>query len=216
MNTLAIIFSYNRDKPLLKTLKELHGHYNLIVIDDGSEYDYSEHSKYCNYIRYPHTGKKEFWIKWNTAFKLCRSTEHERFIFLPDDYENYDIERINSTFNLMGDKFACNVTNVGWEQSWTPIKKQPCGIEGFWRVGFIDHGTITTRKVLEALNFEVKRVSNTHFRKNTSSGVGKQISTRLYRLEIPMYKPVKSMASMQDIESQMNKEERKRNPNRAI
>lgn len=212
MNTLVIIFSYNRSAPLLKTLKELHGHYPIVVIDDGSEYDYSEHEKYCNYIRCPHTGKHNFWLKWNMAFKICESSEYSRFVFLPDDWKNYDIERINSTFDLFGDEFACNVGNVGWEISWTPIRKEISDVDGFFRVGWCDQGTITTRTVLEKLKFDVYPIKESHFETNGSSGTGKQISTRLYNLGIPMYMPDKSMAKDQDVESQMHKQERETNP----
>ena len=48
--------------------------------------------------------------------------------------------------------------------------------------------------------------------KSKSSGVGYQLSRRLIQLDIPMYKPIKSLAKHGGHESIMHTEERKLNP----
>lgn len=141
---------------------------------------------------------------WHQAFRYCRISDHERFIFLPDDMCNFQWERIQWVYDMLDGKFACNVADVGWTKCWTPIHKQPSHIDGLFEVGWMDQGTITNRETLEALKWQVFPINQKHFILNGSSGVGKQISTRLHDLGIPMYMPYVSMANFQDVDSQMH------------
>lgn len=201
---MIIIFTYNRKRELQKTLNELEGVDEIIVFDDGSQYDPKPFEKRCTYLRYKHGGKYNFYKQWQRAFSYCKESNHDRFIFLPDDMENFNWDRIQWVYDMIDGTFACNVCNVGWNLSWTNVYKKPSHIDGLFEVGWMDHGTITNRQTLEALDWAMIPPPDDHFITNDSSGVGKQISVRLHRKGIPMYMPYKSFAEFQQVESQMH------------
>lgn len=200
---MIIIFTFNRREPLLRTLDELEGKDDIIIFDDGSTYNRKPFEKRVRYIRNAHGGKKGFYRMWHQAFRYCKISDHDRFIFLPDDMCNFQWEEIHRIYNMLDGKFACNVADVGWYKCWTPIHKHLSHYKGLFRVGWVDQGTITNRETLEALEWTVYKIPKKHYVLNNSSGVGKQISTRLHNLGIPMYMPCESIANFQDVESQM-------------
>lgn len=211
---MKVVFSYKRPDLLLSLLKELDG--NIHVIDDGSMYSYTEHKKYCNYHRLKHKGKQFWWKNWNYAFKLCKKSDSEHFLFCPDDWASYDIQRIKWLQNQFKDNpYAFNIANHGVSQQWTPLKAWQTTIKDFdaFRVGFVDCCFSTNRSALEKLDWTMEPISQTRFRDpNISSGVGRQLSERFLKAGVPMLKPVKSLCKKHHVESKMNKQERKNNP----
>lgn len=211
---LKIIFSYQRPQLLLDLLQELEG--DKIVIDDGSDYDYSEHKELCEYHRIPHRGKPFFWQNWDTAFKLCKQSDHDHFLFMPDDWFDFDIERIKWIQNQFEDyPYAFNIANHGVAQQWTPVKQWQTTIgdlEAF-RVGFVDCCFTTNRAALQKLDWQMEPIDSERFKNpKMSSGVGKQLSKRFLKRGVPMMKPARSLCKKHHVESQMNKLERQENP----
>jgi len=207
---LVIVFSYNRPEMLLENVKHLSKFdCRIVVIDDGSEYDYSEHAKYCEYQRFDHHGKSGFWKLWNIAFQIARLHGAKFNMITADDMLEAKFDKMIKDFPKFPDLFVCNTLNDGREQSWgeriwTPYKKH-------WvESGFTDFACFTPYQVLEKLDFKIYPIKSRE--ENQSSGIGQQITTRLKQLEIPMFTPLKSYVYHGDHESVMNPEERRKNP----
>jgi len=191
---MIFITSYDRPKMLLRLLKELQGE-KVVVIDDGSSYDPDEHLEYCEYYRVSHKGKSGFWVNWNFMLELAKESNDNEFIFLPDDIYDFDIQRLRKDYT----EGALNVLDVGADRGWAPK-------------GYVDCGFICDRKVLEALQWRLEPVHINRFdNPNISSGVGQQMSFRLWMKGIPMYLNG-NYAKHGTHESKMHKEERLKNP----
>lgn len=191
---MILITSYDRPQMLLRLLKELEGE-KVIVVDDGSAYDSSEHLNYCDYYRVSHKGKKGFWVNWNFMFELAEETDDNEFIFLQDDLYDVELDRLRADYT----KGCLNVLDVGPDRGWTPN-------------GYVDCQFICNRAVLEALQWELAPVPVQRFNQpNISSGVGHQLSFRLWSKGIPMYLNG-NYAKHGNHESKMHPKERKINP----
>lgn len=208
---LVIVFSYNRPDMLLRNLIDLRKNKTecrIVVIDDGSEYDHSEHSKYCEYQRFDHHGKEGFWKLWNIALQIARVHGSEITVFSQDDMLRANIDMMLKDVSKFPELFTCNLINDGRESNWggrvwEPYKKK--WIEG----NFTECSFFCPYAVLEKLEFKINPISN---REGLSSGVGRQITLRLREKEVPMYVPVKSYAFHGDHESVMHPEGRKTTP----
>ena len=191
---MICITSYQRPKMLLRLLKELEGE-NVVVIDDGSTYDPTEHLDYCEYHRVSHKGKKGFWVNWNMMLEIAKESNDTEFIFLPDDIHSIELDRLRSDYT----NGALNVLHVGPDRGWTPK-------------GYVDCAFICDRSVLEALKWKIDPVPIQRFNNpNISSGVGQNLSFRMWMEGIPMYLKG-NYAQHGDHESKMHKEERLKNP----
>lgn len=196
------LFTYNRPKMLKATLKHLKSHgIEPTVYNDG--------------VDFPHRGKEGFWQTWDECLKDASKVKNEDlFLFMPDDFENIDIERIKQIHeSFKGKPYVYNIINDGRHESWVIFKKQK-PINGTERVGFTDCGFFCNRRALEATLWKVKPIPKERWIKNplASSGVGRYLTIMFTNRKIPMYKPEKSLAYHGDHESQMHKEERKINP----
>lgn len=191
---MIFITSFDRPAFLLRLLKELQGE-SVTVIDDGSNYNHDEHLRYCDYYRVSHKGKTGFWVNWNFMLQLAKETDDNEFIFLPDDIYDFDIERMRKDYK----GGALNVLDVGADRGWTPK-------------GYVDCGFMCNRGVLNALEWKIDPIPIGRFRNpSISSGVGEQMSYRLWLRGIPMYLQG-NYAHHGAHESKMNRLERIRNP----
>lgn len=195
---MILITTYQRPKLLLRLLKELEGE-DIVVFDDGSDFDHSEHSNYCDYFWLQHKGKKGFWRIWRQMFYVARNSDTDEFIFLQDDLYNIDLKGLRAVETP--DKYVFNLMDVGPDRNWTPKNYCDCVFK-------------TNRKTLEAINWRVPAVNPKRWERNPqlSSGVGQRLSMRFYRHGIPMILPEQNYASHGDCESKMHPNERKRNP----
>lgn len=195
---MILITTYKRSKLLLRLLKELQGE-QIICIDDGSDYDPSEHLQYCDYYRTPHRGKQEFWKQWQIMFDIAQESEDDEFIFLQDDLYNVDLEGLRQVETP--DKYALNVMDIGPDRGWSPT-------------GYVDCQFKTNRQTLDAIGWFIKPVDKIRweFRPQMSSGVGQWLSTQFYRNNIPMILPDQNYASHGDAESKMHTDLRKEEP----
>lgn len=191
---MIFITSYDRPRMLLRLLKELEGE-KIIVVDDGSAYDPTEHLNYCDYYRVSHKGREGFWVNWNLMLEIAKGTDDNEFIFLQDDLYDVELEKLRRDHT----KGCLNVLDVGKDRGWTPK-------------GYVDCQFMCDRKVLEALEWKVDPVPIQRFRDpNISSGVGAQLSYRLWLKGIPMYLN-RNYAQHGNHESKMHKSERLKNP----
>lgn len=208
---MTIIFSYNRPKMLSRLLDEVTG----VVIDDGSDYDPKPFLNRCEYHRLPHGGKEYFWNTWNYALSMCKESDDDFFLFLPDDVYNVDLERIKWIHSRISKPYAFNVLNVGHETGWTGVTPKQTEIDGYKAIkcGFVDCGYFCNRQALEKMNFSVDWVNPLRFKqKGISSGVGQHQSRILWKKGVDMYLPCTSLAHHGDHESEMHPNERKLNP----
>ena len=215
---LFVVFSYNRERMLLDLRYELDKQ-NLLIIDDGSEWLNKDLSpcNLCNersqIIRTIHEGKQGFWKKWLLARQIALGTDHDYFVFLPDDVSNVDIEAIQEitkqgwTDNL----FALNLCNTGERYRWGKHREIQEDFELAGRTwqqcDYVDGAFITNRATLTA--FDIEPVPKLWFdRPDKSSGVGYQMTMKLRAIGCPMMLPSKSLAYHGDHESVMHKNHR--------
>lgn len=217
---MICITSYNRPKMLMRLLEELQecGH-RICVFDDASGYDYSDHDELCEYYRASNRrGKEFFWRQWQWLFDVCRGSGEDHFMFMPDDWYGFDIDRMEWIHSRMDGAYAFSFANKGLDRCWTPITSKKDDIEGYpcYRVGFVDGCFSTNRQTLEFLGWKMDPVTLSRFASPyISSGVGQQLSNRLM-MRVPMYKPLESLCSEDPHESLMNPVERKRNPREMV
>ena len=81
---------------------------------------------------------------------------------------------------------------------------------GFLTILFINLCFISEKKFFEVLNYKLEEIPKTRWvgNPNLSSGVGQQISLRLYNMNLNMYHTKKSFVYHGNHESKMNKVER--------
>lgn len=191
----------------------------IVVIDDGSTYESKHFWNRCEYHRLTHKGKQFFWLNWDYAFDICKQSNDEFFMFLPDDFSDIDSNRINDIYNMSDGLFAYNLLNDGRPPCWTPIKHKAVDVAGVpsIRSSFVDCGYFTNRATLEAINFQQDYIHPDRFiREDISSGVGKTQSEKFYKLGIPMYIPKKSLCYHGEHDSMMHYELRKLEPLKSI
>lgn len=209
---MIVIFSYNRPKMLLSLLRELKG--NVIVMDDGSDFDPDPFLDYCDFYRSSHRGREGYWRQWRDALEICEESG-DWFLFLSDDLQNVNLSEIKRITKSIKGNYAFNVLNVGADRGWTGIKwaeKKIAGVDCY-KMGYVDGAFACNRGALESIGFYMEPVDTLRFRNPyISSGVGQQLSNRFALKGIPMYLPKKSLCYHGNHESKMNPEERKRNP----
>lgn len=230
MKVRAIIFAYDRSAMLLNLLRQLRGSGkfdSIVVYDDASTFDASEHVQLCTeYWRNDQNqGKRNFWKQWARALEYCKENPADMFVFMPDDFQNLDIDLAvflhksivgGSGKYAPGQKpYAFNIINCGRTACWTPMHKHSKNVGGVKvsGVGFVDCGFFCNPSALGVLNYNIQEVPASWFDSPAkSSGVGMQLSKRFYTAGVSMYQPVKSLAYHGDHESKMHPHERKRNP----
>lgn len=195
---MIFVTTYQRPNMLMRLLQELHGE-DVIVFDDGSEYDATPFYQYCDYRRVSHQGKENFWQLWQLMLTTAQYSGRDEFIFLQDDLYNVDLEGLRQVETP--DKYALNLMNVGPDRGWSPA-------------GYVDCIFKTNRATLDEIGWYVDPVSPCRWTINPgmSSGVGQNLSRRFYEHRMPMILPDKNYASHGDHESMMNPKERQKNP----
>lgn len=195
---VVIFSSPGRKRMMNRLIKELKG-LDVAIIDSPETF-----------------GKDKFWMRWEQARQYCLASKHDDYLILPDDVSKLNIEAIEDLHKrLRGRRYVCSVINDGRIQCWGSVMRSDqtftIGEVRFDSIGFFDCGGATNRETLKM--FRVDPVPSEWFTNpNKSSGVGHQITHKLRKLRIPMYRPVPSLAYHGDHESVMHKEHRKTTP----
>jgi len=199
---------------LVNTLDQL-GTTSVQVYDDGSEWSINQHK--IGFNRTAHTGKKGFWKKWFISKELALGTDHDWFLFIPDDLIKINLKKIeNLTKQGWDDRYlAINIINGGAIYRWGVdlVGQPPIELDGnrFTECCYVDGAFLTNRKTLQAI--EINPVPESWFdSENKSSGVGHQMTMQLRKLRAPMLIPEKSLAYHGDHLSEMHPKERLLNP----
>jgi hypothetical protein len=192
---------------LLETLKHLQQFgQRVVVIDDGSTYDHSEHSDICEYLRLRHEGKEGWYKHWQRAFDIAKESGEEFFVFMQDDLQNFDYFGAKSMCHSFARLSCFNIINCGRKNHWG--NRYYVVDDRTIHCDFNDCMFFCSRAVLKALDFCIDKSR----KKLGSSGVGYELTMRMREEGIKMYMPVKSFAYHGDHESKMHPIERKKNP----
>lgn len=209
---LITIFSYDR-RDMLKALSDELINKDFIIIDDGSEFTKTVRDH--RIIRTRHEGKRGFWKKWLIARQIALGSEHDWFLFLPDDVSNVNIKALEAVTMQGWDKhlIALNVLEFGdrnrWGNYWIGQKEMTIEGVNIRECGYVDGAFLTNRTTLELL--PIDQVPSTWFdRSDKSSGVGHQMTLKLGKLRVPML--VGSFAYHGAHDSVMHGEHRKKTP----
>ncbi len=209
---LSFIFSYNRKKLLYNCAKELQQFSEVYVIDDCSKFTIYTLKHYKSRVN---NGKKGFWKQWQVAFDKAKVSNHDIFLFSPDDAGEFDIERIQQMTASLKGKWVINYFRDERDECWAKFKPYNVNIGGIEarQIGFMDCAIITNRETLEAINFTMPKIPQSWLSLNASSGVGKYLSKAFNDLRIPTYQPLTSLAQHLGNEcSVMHREERLKTP----
>jgi len=226
-NLLNDIFEYARGYDL-----------SIDITDDGSSENYEltdifiqceseKKSKIFSYIKYyknnKNQGKEGYWITVNSIFDRTRQINADYYFMLPDDvrlkndFFKKDIgiyDAINDAkkicLNLLLDK--SREGKICWTGI-TPHKKKFGNIE-VYITGWNDLCFITKKDFFKALDFKIRPISSERWNENTmlSSGVGRQISIRLYNFGYRFYQVTETLIEHGTHISKMNPAARKKIP----
>ncbi len=220
---LFLISNYMRKKMLLKLINEINSFNNLnmlnisldyLIFDDKSTYVLDDKRFIIND---EHRGKEFYWKTFNEMFQKCREIQYDVYCFTPNDFLCYDFMRIVEYASQLNDfYYIFNIINDGRTISW--LNNKPIRInDEVNKVFFTDCGFFTNKKTLEKLDFTINPISLKRFSVNEiSSGVGRQLTQRTYKLGIPIFTPLKSIAYHGEHKSLMNPIERIKNNLKSI
>lgn len=210
---MILIFSYNRPKLLEKVINQCPE--KPYVIDDGSDFDVMPFVSKSYFHKLKHKGKEHFYKNWQYALDICKQSDDDFFLFLPDDFINVEHTKINYIKSNVQGPYVYNILNDGRPEIWTPIKHKKtevAGIPSFFS-SYVDCGYFTNRETLKSIQFKQENISVARFERSmASSGVGWSQSRAFYKKGIPMYFPQKSLCYHGEHESMMHPKLRKIQP----
>lgn len=239
MNISISITTYNRPaglKNLLSylsmqkdPLKDLN--LNILIIDDCSTEDYSDcfndiknsEMKIDYRVTDYNHGKQRHWMIMNEIFHWYHGQKFDYALHIQDDIEighDFLLSMIKTfqriphpgkvCLNFVYDKERASRAN------WTPAKPEPIyiGDDKLYKTGWVDCNFFANRYFFESLGWKIKPISLIRWERNPllSSGVGKQISNRLFYRKAGMFQVSEKIVVHGNYESVMNPEERKINP----
>lgn len=203
---------------ILNLLEHLSG-YDIIVIDDGSEWSEDIDLNFgpdVQYFRKPHGGKEGMWRGWLLGQQVALASKHDYFLFIADDViPNMDIVDSICRQGWSEKLFSITPTNTGRYNEWGSFRmgQQDFKIDDhlFKEVGFMDLGTLTNRHTLDKVI--VDPIPASWFdRPDKSSGVGHMITKKMRALRVCMMTTIPSISTHGDHESVMHKDHRKTTP----
>lgn len=230
----VVILSYERPAHLCRLLRDVAAQrgvhdISIAVYDDASTADYAEPKAILDhlggeYVRVDQNhGKRGFWRWVDRIYADQRTRDEAIFVFLPDDVRlcRGFFDRALRIWTGIADpkKAALTLfrdTGRDGKPCWTDQHPQDAG--SVLLTGWVDGAILCGRRYLEILDFSVRRVDPSRWRKDrtVSSGVGQQISLRLCAKGATMYGVKRSLLCHVEGPSTMNPEARRQNPLRAI
>lgn len=224
MKVAIIISHYNRFEQIEITIDSIKCtlksvDLEIVVLDDGSDFGEIDTNRVFKYfIQDDHHGKEGHVTHWAGKLEIALNMDAELFIFMPDDFERLDVNKIVKVHKEISSAYAHNIINDGREVVWTGVNPVEVTIPNmprykFKRVGFVDCGFFCNKEALEEIDYSLPEVPDWWFdRPDKSSGVGYVMSKQFIDKGVAMYLPNKSLAYHGDHESKMHKIERKVNP----
>lgn len=229
MKILVLITTYNRPEKLLSLLedikKEAKDHkIEIIIYEDHSNADYKLTRKYASnnfkklqyYTCDSRFGKIYYWLLTNHIYESAKRSNFNYIVQLPDDVRLVPgfFEKAIKLYEEIQDpkKICLNILQDKRTDKpmWTPVNQVEYA--NVFRTGWVDMCFIAKRKYLNALDYGIYEVDpGWAGREGRSSGVGKQISERLY-LKYNMYWAKESLVVHGTHHSVMHSNHRKQIP----
>ena len=218
----VVITTYNRPlmlNELIEQINQMRKEYRIkiIIFDDGSDQEYNLPNYVTKIKFFPNMGKKKYWKIINSSFKYIKNLKSKYFIYLPDDIKLVD-DFFNVTKNIYesindNNKICLSILTDGRvnRTNWTNFKTIDYG--SYLKTQWNDLCFISEKKFFEELNFMIEEIPTKRWlnNPNLSSGVGNQISVKLYNKGKNMYHTKNSLVFHSTHESKMNFDERKIN-----
>lgn len=226
-NIVVGLTTYDRAREYERTIERLRetmqGHkVTVVVVQDGGKdryvHDLSERGGFRVIARTQrHFGKKRYWKTVNHVWQLARTYGRGMFVYvqLPDDFHYDDkwLEYALRYLDQVGDRAAVNLLKCHRIRldNWGFRPQRSRG--DLYKNGFIDGAFLCTERVLEELDWTVKRINPHYWNKRPKAGsqVWKQVSHRLKDAGIPMYITGRAILET-DWSAQKSKMNRNRTP----
>ena len=219
----VVITTFNRKESLMRLLSDIDknkGNYKIltIVFDDSSTNSLDLTDFDVKYIRYyVNHGKKQYWKLMSDTMQFCEYINSKYFIYLPDDVtlvDNFFMKSIESYENIQEDNKICLSLLLIKQQigntNWTDFK--PIEYDNYYKTQWCDLCFISEKKLFNILDYKIDEVPLGRWKnnKNLSSGVGRDLSKRLYNLGYNMYHVKNTLVLHGDHDSVMNKDLREK------
>ncbi len=228
-----VVVTYNRPRHCLRLLQDLvveaaSHDISVTVCDDASTEDYGDVRELVEahgwtYKRAPHNhGKKRFWQWVRQIYAGIRSVEKPYIVLLPDDVRTCSnfLARAVGVWRAIGDDKKVALTLQADSRldksNWTGVRPERRG--DAWHTGWVDGAILCTDEYFKALGYSCPAVPASRWAQNPllGSGVGQVISNDLHQKGMSMWCTHKSLLVHVAIDSQMNPEERAKNPLRSV
>lgn len=212
---MILITTYNRPRLLLRLLSQIDRQREdtVLVVDDGTpqeiEFEQYERIKVLYYRRDYNKGKKKYYQTVTEGFQQLRQIRFDDFWMLPDDVMISDnfFERSLELWDRIADpQKICLSTGHTFGRHlrgcWT--NQKPVVMDDVVFTQWNDLCFYSKRQLLEEIFFET---SVTHDRwagnEELGSGVGADISRRLFKKGFNMYHVMESLVTFDNVPSQM-------------
>ncbi len=215
---IVTITTYKRPKMLARLLKQIE--------EQGKGYEVKVKVIDDNDPALDHCGREGFWQLISDALWFALGTNYDYWFHLPDDvtlrpdFFKTGIETWDGIRRADPLAVCLNPIKIKgpWQVQWVdfePVLKTAHMGKGWnrmvWRIGWNDCCWITDHSLGIALGWRIHET--TTWGPGWSSGVGRQISQRLYNLGFSMYGVTETLLDHGDHPSVMHPEERERKPN---
>jgi len=208
---IVIINTYQRPELLLQLLNNIYDQkkgfdIHLRIYNDKSTSNYKNVISFLKqnfsdkahyFLTEEHHGKQNYWKITNFSYNNLKNENYDYVIQLPDDVQlvpNF-FKRAIQQYDCIDDqnKVCLNISNDRSRYGasfWTPVKSEKLkfGRNIIWHTGWVDMCFISDKKYFETLEHEIYPVDIAWSSSpKLSSGVGMQISQRLYHEKQNIY-----------------------------
>jgi glycosyltransferase involved in cell wall biosynthesis len=215
-----LITTYDRGNMLYDLINQIEKQKNnskilIVIFDDGSPQNYQFDNQNIKYVKFfPNQGKKKFWRIIDTSFRYLKKVNSKYFIYMQDDISLEDnfFDILKDTYENIKDEKKIALSFLTDDRTtkpnWTSFN--PVVYDDVIKTQWIELHFICEKPFLETLDYKIETIPSNRWDKNPnlSSGVGWQISNRLFSKGLNMYHTKKTLVHHGIHESKMNKEER--------
>jgi len=233
---IVIINTYERPELLLRLLNNIYDQkkgfdIHLRIYNDKSISNYKNVISFLRdkfpdkahyYLTDVHHGKQYYWKITNFSYNKIKNEQFDYVIQLPDDVQlvpNFFKTTIKQFDSINDDDKAClNILNDRSRYGasfWTPVKAEKIkfGKNIFWHTGWVDMCFISSKNYFKTLDYEIYPVDIAwSSSQKLSSGVGMQISQRLYQEKQNIYQVNDSLVIHGNHPSVMHFKHRQKTP----
>lgn len=218
----VVITTHNRQEMLKMLLDDIFKNNNykifVVIFDDASTDNYNLDGYDVKYIKYvKNNGLKNLWKIIDDTFKFCKNISANYYFFLQDDLrlkKNFFEESIR-IFEKINDekKISLGTLMIDSQRNtpkWTGV--MPIEFEDYYITQWCELVFMCKYNFFNSLEFKMNPISPDRWKDNPhlSSGVGEQISRRLFSLGLNMYHVKETLTTHGDHESKLLPELRKK------